>query len=105
MLSSRKDSIICVYPYTRCLLADQFSVLASHLSSSAQGVRPHGHKFDEDLPGHAKQPTETVGIWHLQLDSQGEKVKDIFFLRQLSPDEAHRKVNIAPPYLCPLPVQ
>ena len=57
-------------------------------------MRPHSHKFDEDLPGHAKQPTETVGIWHLQLDSQGEKVKDIFFLRQLSPDETHRKVTL-----------
>ena len=58
----------------------------------SQGVRPHGDKF-EDLPGHAKSPSETVGIWHLQLDGEGKKVKDIFFLRQLSPDEIHRKVS------------
>jgi len=56
-------------------------------------VKPHGDKF-EDLPGHAKSPSETVGIWHLQLDSEGKKVKDIFFLRQLSPDELHRKVRL-----------
>ena len=55
-------------------------------------MKPHGDKF-EDLPDHAKSPSETVGIWHLQLDSEGKKVKDIFFLRQLSPDELHRKVR------------
>jgi len=60
-----------------------------------KGVRPHGDKF-EDLPSHAKQPTETVGIWHLQLDGEGQKVKDIFFLRQLSPDETHRKLMEVP---------
>jgi len=62
------------------------------LERCSQGVKPHGDKF-EDLPDHAKSPSETVGIWHLQLDSEGKKVKDIFFLRQLSPDELHRKVR------------
>lgn len=47
----------------------------------------------EELPEAAKEPSSTVGIWHLQLDSDGSLIKHIWFLRQLSADETHCKVQ------------
>ena len=63
-------------------------------------VKPVSGKFPEDLPEVAKKPSHTVGIWHLQLDSAGKKVQHVYFLRQLSADEAHRKVRSQPLVPC-----
>jgi len=59
-------------------------------------VKPVSGKFPEDLPEAAKKPSHTVGIWHLQLDSAGKKVQHVYFLRQLSADETHRKLKEDP---------
>jgi len=59
-------------------------------------VKPASGKFKEDLSQSAQKASTTVGIWHLQLDSAGQKVQHIWFLRQLSADEAHRKLKEDP---------
>lgn len=54
-------------------------------------VAPKPGVFPE-LPEEAQAPTTTVGIWHLCFDGD-LKVKDLWYLRELSANEVHRNLK------------
>lgn len=56
-------------------------------------VTPKPEAFSTGLSEDAKKPSDTLGIWHLSINAQSDKIDEIFFLRQLSRDEIQRKLK------------
>lgn len=61
-------------------------------------VCPKGEKYQAQHSAGECKPSDTLGVFHLRFNRHDEKVKDIFFSRQLSHDEAARKLKKMPDY-------
>jgi len=63
--------------------------------SAVQNVTPKDESvFDEKLTTKETLPSHTLGIFKHEFGSDG-KIKDTWFLRQFSKDEAARKVSVS----------
>ncbi|CAL8471481.1 g11023 [Coccomyxa elongata] len=79
-----------------CGAVDEHSNVAFSFHVDKDVTPKKGHYQDQQAAGHAK-PSSTLGIFFLRFD-HSENVRDIFFLRQLSHDEAARKLKTIPDY-------
>ena len=57
---------------------------------------PKGSQYQQQHANGECKPSDTIGVFHLRFDRGDERVRDIYFSRQLSHDEAQRKVHLPP---------
>ena len=67
----------------------------SRTSRLCQGVKLNDPSLAPESPEEARRPCTTAGIWHFMYDVD-LKIADVWFLRELSTDEFHRKVRTRP---------
>lgn len=80
-----------------CGAVDEHAHCTFALHVDKQVSPKSGHHQQQHASGDAK-PSDTIGVFHLRFDRGDERVRDIYFSRQLSHDEAQRKLKTMPDY-------